>query len=82
MTKKGYVFCLKRLWYGRRVGNLNTELFVEYLNDVEVVRDNAGMMLIKYLIDLRAHKVLLVGIDGYSIDPTQNFMDQKMNFYT
>lgn len=52
------------------------------LNDVESVRDNAGMMLIKYLIQLGARKVYIAGIDGYSTDASQNFVNQKMNFYT
>lgn len=52
------------------------------LNGQDYVRDNAGMMLIKYLIMLGAKKVLVAGIDGYSLDPTQNFADQKMNFFT
>ena len=60
---------------------LKTE-YRNLLNDEESVRDNSGMMLIKYLIQLGAHKVLLAGFDGYSVDPTQNFANQKMNFYT
>lgn len=52
------------------------------VNNVEAVEDNAGMMLIKYLIRLGASKILIAGIDGYSMDPTQNFADQKMNLYT
>lgn len=52
------------------------------LNDVDAVRDNAGMMLIKYLILLGAKKVYIAGIDGYSTDASQNFADEKMNFYT
>lgn len=54
----------------------------DLLNTYESVRDNAGMMLIKYLIMLGAKKVLLAGLDGYSLDATQNFADQKMNFFT
>lgn len=56
--------------------------YKELLNANEAVRDNAAMMLIKYLIQLKARKVLLAGIDGYSLDPTQNFADKRMNFYT
>ena len=54
----------------------------DLLNEIESVRDNAGMMLIKYLISLGARKILIAGMDGYSVDPTQNYADQKMNFYT
>lgn len=56
--------------------------YTELLTTQEAVRDNAGMMLIKFLIQLGAKKVLIAGIDGYSIDPTQNFADQRMNFFT
>lgn len=56
--------------------------YKELLNTYESVEDNAAMMLIKYLIQLGAGKVLIAGIDGYSVDPTDNFADQKMNFYT
>ncbi|MCD7882764.1 MAG: aldolase catalytic domain-containing protein [Lachnospiraceae bacterium] len=52
------------------------------LNDNEAVRDNAGLMLVKYLIILGAKKVYIAGIDGYSKDPNTNFADERMNFYT
>ena len=52
------------------------------LNDNDAVRDNAGMMLIKYLINLGAKKIYIAGIDGYSADPNKNFADERMNFYT
>lgn len=54
----------------------------ELLNNTEAVRDNAGLMLIRLLIQLGAKKVLLAGMDGYSLDPLQNFADQKMAFFT
>ena len=50
-------------------------------NSVEAVKDNAGLMLIKLLINLGADKILIAGMDGYSLDPNENFADQKMNFY-
>lgn len=51
------------------------------LNDVDAVRDNAGMMLIRFLINLGVQKVYIAGIDGYSIDLTQNFAEERMSFY-
>lgn len=54
----------------------------ELLNDVEAVSDNAGMMLIKFLIQLGVKKVYIAGIDGYSVDVEQNFADQRMSFIT
>lgn len=56
--------------------------YSELLNDQDGVRDNAGMMLIKFLIRLGAAKILIAGIDGYSIDVTQNFANQNMNFFS
>ena len=55
--------------------------YSDLLNDIDVVEDNAGMMLIKFLMSLGAKKVFVAGMDGYSIDPSENFADQKMNFY-
>ncbi len=52
------------------------------LNGNEAVRDNAGMMLVKLLISLGARKIYMAGLDGYSTDPSRNFADEKMNFYT
>ena len=54
----------------------------DLLNSYESVRDNAGMMLIKYLIMLGAQKIWLAGFDGYSLNVTNNYAEQKMNFYT
>ena len=54
----------------------------ELLNDEDAVRDNAGMMLIKFLIKLGVRKLYLAGMDGYSVDPMQNYADQNMTFYT
>lgn len=56
--------------------------YKDLLNPYEAVRDNAGMLLIKYLITLGVGRILLAGLDGYSLDATQNFADQKMNFFT
>lgn len=54
----------------------------ELLNNENAVHDNAGMMLIKYLINLGVKKIYLAGMDGYSVDPMQNYADQSMAFYT
>ena len=52
------------------------------INSYENVRDNAGMMLIRFLITVGAQRILLAGLDGYSQDVTQNLADQKMSFFT
>ena len=56
--------------------------YADLLNDEEPVRDNAGMMLIRFMINLGAKKLYLAGMDGYSVDPMQNYADQRMAFYT
>ena len=54
--------------------------YKDLLNNVEAVRDNAGLMLIKYLINMGANKVYIAGMDGYDLDVSNNFLDKKMAF--
>ena len=54
----------------------------DLLNNTAAVRDNAGLMLIQLLIRLGAKKILVAGMDGYSLDPLQNFADQSMAFFS
>ena len=56
--------------------------YKDLLNSVEAVRDNAGLMLAKLLIQLGVKKILIAGMDGYSVNPDENYADQRMNFYT
>lgn len=56
--------------------------YKDLLNSVEYVKDNAGLMLTKLLIELGVKKVLIAGMDGYSVDSYENYADQNMNFYT
>lgn len=56
--------------------------YKELLNQTETVKDNAGLMLIKFLADQGAKKVLIAGMDGYSPNTDENYADQKMNFFT
>ena len=52
------------------------------LNHEDAVQDNAGMMLIKYLIQLDAVKIFVAGLDGYSVDAIRNYVDPQMSFYS
>lgn len=54
--------------------------YTDLLNGNEFVRDNAGMMLIKCLIDLGVKKIILAGMDGYSEKMEDNYFDQEMAF--
>jgi 4-hydroxy 2-oxovalerate aldolase len=56
--------------------------YTELLNNIEAVRDNAGMMLIKYLIHLGVKEIILAGFDGYSHDISLNYADQQMTMIT
>lgn len=49
------------------------------LNNHEMVRDNAGMMAIKFFINLGITEINLAGFDGYSIDNKNNYIDEKMS---
>lgn len=67
------------------IPSLNVYLRTKYsdlLNSYEAVEDNAGLMLIKFLIRLRASKIYIAGIDGYTIDYSKNYVDKNMNFFT
>ena len=55
--------------------------YKKLLNNTEYVRDNSGLMLIKLLKKLGVDKIYLAGFDGYSIDSSENFADNTMNFY-
>ena len=56
--------------------------YKDLLNSVEPVKDNAGLMLAKLLIQLGVKRIYIAGMDGYSVNPDENYADQKMNFYT
>jgi 4-hydroxy 2-oxovalerate aldolase len=55
--------------------------YIDLLNSHEFVRDNAGMMLIKLLVKLGARKILLAGMDGYSIDQSQNYAPNDIAYF-
>lgn len=54
--------------------------YSDLLNDVEAVEDNAGMMLIKLLIDIGVSKIKIAGLDGYSHDIYDNFAKKDMAY--
>lgn len=56
--------------------------YKDLLNKVENVEDNAGLMLINFLIAQGIKKVLIAGMDGYSPNPEENYADQRMSLYT
>lgn len=56
--------------------------YYDLLNNIEAVRDNAGMMAIRFLINFGAKEIYLAGFDGYSHDVQQNYAEQPMTFVT
>lgn len=54
----------------------NSDIVVEYkslINSKKFVKDNAGLMAIKMLIDFGVKKILLAGFDGYSGDYSEDY---------
>lgn len=56
--------------------------YASLLNKVEAVRDNAGMMLISLLVQWKAKRIFLAGMDGYVSGGgnQQNFAEPDMEF--
>ena len=54
----------------------------DLLNDEEAVRDNAGLMAIKFLMDYGVKEIFLAGFDGYSHDSKENYANVSMEFIT
>lgn len=56
--------------------------YKDLLNKVDEVQDNAGLMLAQLLVDLGVKKIYIAGMDGYSVNSSENYADQRMNFIT
>ena len=54
----------------------------DLLNNVESVRDNAGLMAIKFLMEYGVKEILLAGFDGYSHDYKENYVNASMEIIT
>lgn len=60
--------------------NISTEdvfLKIDYASNVsglDSVRDNAGLMLVRYLSGKKVKKILLAGFDGFSMDMEKNYI--------
>lgn len=52
--------------------------YKDLLSDQDSVIDNAGLMLVKFLISCECEKVLLAGFDGYSHENDENYAEKKM----
>lgn len=54
--------------------------YTDLLNNNEFVRNNAGMMLIKCLVNFGVKKIMLAGLDGYSKNIHDNYIIEEMAF--
>lgn len=54
----------------------------DLLCDIEAVRDNAGLMAIKFFIQMGVEKIYLAGFDGYSHNENENYGESTMAFVT
>ena len=54
--------------------------YKDLLIEDESVKDNAGLMAIKFLISLGVQKIYLAGMDGYAHDLRDNYGDEVMTF--
>lgn len=53
----------------------------ELLNDVDAVRDNAGLMAIRFLINYGVRKITLAGFDGYSHNTSENYAEKTLQIF-
>lgn len=56
--------------------------YLDLVNQMEGVRDNAGLMAIKFLMGYGVSEIKLAGFDGYSHDAKENYGDDQMAFIT
>lgn len=56
--------------------------YKELLNKTDAVQDNAGLMLIKFLINLGIKRIYIAGMDGYTPNTDENYANQERNFFT
>ena len=54
----------------------------DLLCNIEAVKDNAGLMAIKFFAQMGVKKIYLAGFDGYSHDEKENYGEFTMAFVT
>lgn len=56
--------------------------YYDLLMAEDAIKDNAGLMAIKFFISLGVKNFYLAGFDGYSYDEQQNYAYQSMEMIT
>ena len=59
---------------------LNVDYY-SYINQDEIVFDNAGLMLLKLLIKCKVPSVTLAGFDGFRTRYNENYYNEKLNIH-
>lgn len=54
----------------------------DLISNVQEVRDNAGLMAVKFLILYGVKEIYLAGFDGYAHDVNENYGDSRLAFVT
>ena len=52
--------------------------YIELINEMDYVRDNAGLMLINFLIKNQVEDIILAGFDGYNYNSDSNYVNETM----
>lgn len=56
--------------------------YYNLLNEIDSVKDNAGLMSIKFLMNYGVESILLAGFDGYSHDINENYSEHQLEIVT
>jgi 4-hydroxy 2-oxovalerate aldolase len=72
---KGQIICTSNITISDDVTIVN---YSGYLNEDEIIADNAGLMLINLLRKIGVKKVALAGFDGFNYLSTKNYYDDRM----
>lgn len=59
-------------------GKISVINYAEYLNEEQIIVDNAGLMCINFLRKTGADNILLVGFDGFSPRLADNYYEEAM----
>lgn len=56
--------------------------YKDLVNQLDAVRDNAGLMAIRFLMQFGVAEIKLAGFDGYAHDEKENYADTQLAFVT
>lgn len=70
------VICTSNINNGKVRNVIN---YSQYLNEEDIISDNAGLMLINILKKAGIKKLYLAGYDGFSSNENLNYYDEKLN---